>query len=92
MWAIDGTTTHPVGKKQANGYGFYDMSGNVGELTENADDPHRRHTIRGGQWSDGEVLIMNSPAFRDSRIAINESADADTRRSEYGFRLARTRP
>ena len=28
-----GKQTHPVGQKQANGYGLYDMSGNVQQMT-----------------------------------------------------------
>lgn len=30
--------SHQVGKKQANGYGLFDMNGNVGELVWNDDN------------------------------------------------------
>jgi len=41
-------TTHPVGLKQANGYGLYDMSGNVWQWMENKYDNEHDWRVRRG--------------------------------------------
>ncbi len=76
--------THPVGQKQANGYGLYDMSGNVWEWTGDCfDDGCLRRVVRGGSW-------VNIP--RDARVAKQFGFDPMDFSEVVGFRLARTLP
>ena len=77
-------TTHPVGQKQANGYGLYDMSGNLWQWMENKyDDKNDWRALRGGSWS-------NYP--RNVRAAFRLNYAPSARFNNYGFRLARTLP
>jgi formylglycine-generating enzyme required for sulfatase activity len=74
--------THPAGQKQANGYGLYDMSGNVWEWMENAHESGGR-VVRGGSW-DGAAYL--------ARAAIRLRIGSANRLNVIGFRLARTLP
>ncbi len=77
-------TTHPVGKKQANGYGLYDMSGNVWQWMENKlDSKHNSRMLRGGSWVDDADNM---------RAALREYGSPNYRGRGSGFRLARTLP
>lgn len=79
-----GQTTHPAGQKQANGYGLYDMSGNVREWTDdcyNVDCAKR--VLRGGSWAD--IAINSRSAFRFGVVPGSTFSGS-------GFRIARTLP
>jgi len=92
-----GRKTHRVGQKQANGFGLYDMSGNVWEWVEDiysssAYSQHQRNNpiytrsgservYRGGSWG------LNA---QDVRSAFRGYWYPDGRGSDLGFRLSRT--
>lgn len=92
-----GKRTHPVGQKEPNGLGLYDMSGNAWEWVEDwyVKDYYEKspehnpkgsstgihHVIRGGSWS-------SFPRFM--RASHRLSYNPDHRDACLGFRLART--
>jgi len=79
-----GNRTHPVGQKQANDFGLFDMSGNVWEwMSDCYDDKCGRRVLRGGSWYNGTRFMRANfrlylpPGIRDY---------------DLGFRVARTIP
>ena len=76
--------THPAGQKQANGYGLYDMSGNVWKWMNDCDDENCvKRVLRGGSWFNDAYFLRSA-----YRIFI-----APNRRNGFnGFRVARTLP
>lgn len=93
-----GHKTHPVGQKQPNGFGLYDMNGNVSEWCEDVS-----HNNYDGAPADGTAWMSGGdPGFRvrrggsflatalASRSAFRTKTNLDVRHSTFGFRVAAT--
>ncbi|MFQ5715573.1 MAG: formylglycine-generating enzyme family protein [Nitrospinales bacterium] len=92
-----GKQTHPVGRQRPNGFGLYDMLGNVWEWVADWNDHEyykisprnnpkgpakgQDKTLRGGSWSLEASFLR--PANRNGTTPSN-------RNFNYGFRCART--
>jgi formylglycine-generating enzyme required for sulfatase activity len=94
-WYADnsGSTTHPVGTKQPNAWGLYDMLGNVWEWCADWSGPYpdgsvtdpvgplsgASRVLRGGSW---HIVAA------DCRSACRRDNDPGSRNFYFGFRLA----
>ena len=74
-----GGKTHPVAQKKANGYGLYDMSGNVSEFCWDISD--NGHHNPGGSWNTGSY---------DCSVVTSRQYSPDYREEgNVGFRIVR---
>lgn len=95
-----GKTTNPVARKLANGFGLYDMSGNVQEWVEDCyHDSYSGAPVDGSAWvsgncSYGRVVRGGSWANRpqDARSAKRGRGLTAYRLNDLGFRPARMLP
>ena len=79
-----GNKTHPAGQKQANGYGLYDMSGNVMEWMQDCyDSSCDGRELRGGSWG---------YYWAYARSVDHYVLRPDVWGDDEGFRVARTLP
>lgn len=70
-------STHPVATRRPNGFGLYDMLGNVWEWVQDAGFEPKEHLLKGGSFYN---------IGRDLRVANRLSAPPDLRHRNIGFR------
>ena len=97
-----GGRTHPVAAKQPNGWGLYDMSGNVPQWLDDCwheDSKLGSAPADGSAWTTGGVCASHvlrggswSLNASDNRASFRFFDDTGSRHEGYGFRLARTLP
>jgi len=87
----------PVASRKANGFGLYDMSGNVWEWVE--DEYHENYKGApedGSAWLSGTMRVLRGGAWGSDhkfvRAAARSKFSAKFKDFTFGFRLARTLP
>ena len=91
--------THPVGEKQANGFGLYDVFGNVYEWTQDCYNDHHRNAPIDGRPATGSAacarVVKGGSYFsgpENLRSADRGRFSADKGDVTLGFRVARSVP
>lgn len=87
----------PVAGRKANGFGLYDMSGNVWEWVEDEHHPsYNGAPTDGSAWLNGSMHVLRGGGWGSEhkyvRAAARHKFSAKTRDFRFGFRLARTMP
>jgi formylglycine-generating enzyme len=72
-------STHPVATRLPNGYGLWDMLGNVWEWVQDAGIEPGEHILKGGSFYN---------ISRDVRVSVRLGAPPDLRHRDIGFRCA----
>lgn len=91
----DGYTTYPVGQKEPNAFGLYDMTGNVQEWCQDRHGEYPPGPVTDPTGSEvGSGRVIRGGAFSDSALLCRTANRSKTLSIVFadnlGFRLART--
>ena len=86
--------THPVGQKKSNGFGLYDMSGNVCKWIWDWYGDYRPKNLSDlvGPSSGSERMVVGGSGWdreQGMSLSVSGALDPEIRRGNLGFRLAR---
>ena len=76
-----------VKSKKPNAWGFYDMHGNVSELTADSDGS-MYYWYRGGSYKSSSTSTMKPENQSNSQWSVLSGSTSDSYRGNFGFRIA----
>ena len=91
-------STHPVATKKPNGFGLYDMSGNVYEWVDDSYHPNYLNSpIDGSVWpGNGKERVLRGSSWNGSSLDVRSAGRERSlpvyRDDDDGFRVARNLP